>query len=155
MIGAVFRHHINYTFSHDKDFPHKQKREDYTNHQPKPKSLYSEKEITVSNEGEKKVYWGVLFYSGWKFWLAIINALLASIFSLLSCWHCLPCFTSLTFNLKLCLYGFALFCSCSRLLQKLSVCLFLVSNPVPSGACSLFTLCIFYCLFLYEKKFTS
>lgn len=26
MIGAVFRHHINYTFFHDKDFPHKQSR---------------------------------------------------------------------------------------------------------------------------------
>lgn len=79
----------------------------YRNHQPKKPSLYSEKEITVSNEGGgegRVVYWGVLFYSGWKFWLAIINALLASIFPLLSCWYRLPYFTSLTLNLKLCTF---------------------------------------------------
>lgn len=51
MMGAVFRHHINYTLSHDKDFPHEQKHKDYRNHQPKKPSLYSEKEVTVSNEG--------------------------------------------------------------------------------------------------------
>lgn len=51
MIGAVSRHHINYSFSHNKGFPHKKKHKDYTNHQPKnKKSLCSEKETTVSND---------------------------------------------------------------------------------------------------------
>lgn len=53
MIGAVFRHHINYTFSHDKDFFLTSKSIDYTKHQPK-KTLYSEKWVTVSNEGGTK-----------------------------------------------------------------------------------------------------
>lgn len=57
MIGAVFRHHITYTFSYNRDFPHQPKHKDYTNHQSKKKFLYSEKEIIVSNEGRgKKVY---------------------------------------------------------------------------------------------------
>lgn len=57
----------------------------------------------VSNERKKKVYWGILFYSGWKFWLAIIISLLANIFFLLYCWHCLWYFTSLTFKFRLCI----------------------------------------------------
>ena len=134
MIGVVFRHHINYIFSYDKDFPPKQKRKDYTNRQPK-KSPHTPKKKWQCQMKGKKVYWGVLFYSGWKFWLARINSLLASVFSLLFCWHRLPHFTSVAFNLKLCLYGFVWSCSCSRLLQKLCVCLFLASDPVPSGAC--------------------
>lgn len=103
----------------------------------------------------KNVYWGVLFYSGQKIWLAIINILLTNIFSLLSCSHRLPYFASLTFDLILHLYGFALFCSWPRLLRKLCVCPFLVSNPVLSGACSQFNFCISYCLFLYKKQFTN
>lgn len=46
------------------------------------------------------------------------------------------------------LYNFAFFCS--RLLQKLCVCFFLVSNSVPSGACFIFY--VSYCLFFYKKK---
>lgn len=53
MIGAVFRHHINYTFFHDKGFPHKQTRK-VTQTINQKKSLYSEKEVMVSNERKKK-----------------------------------------------------------------------------------------------------
>lgn len=52
MIGAVCRHHINYTFFHDKDFPHKQRRKVIQTINQK-KSSYSEKEIMVSNERKK------------------------------------------------------------------------------------------------------
>lgn len=49
------------------------------------------------------------------------------------------------------LYSFAFFCS--SLLQKLCVCLFLVSNPVPSGSC--FTFCfvsLFVCFFIKKDN---
>lgn len=53
MIGPVFRHHINYTFFHDKDFPHKQSRKVIQTINQK-KSSYSDKEIMVSNERKIK-----------------------------------------------------------------------------------------------------
>lgn len=103
-------------------------------------------------KGKKKGYWGILFYSGWKFWLAVIISLLANIFFPLYCWHSLPSFTSLTFNFRLCLYSFAFFCS--RLLQKLCVCLFLVSNLVPSGPCFIFCfMSLIICFFIKKTIF--
>lgn len=146
-------------------FSSQAKHKDYTNHQPQKSPYILKKKWQC--QMKKKIYWGVLFYSGWKFWLAIINALLAGIFSLLSCWHCIPYFIPLTFNLKLCLYDFASFCSCSRLFQKLCVCLFLVSDPVPPGAgntikgtqlcgnaikLSQFNFCIFFIVYFCIKN---
>lgn len=141
MIGAVFRHHMNYTFSYSIFLTSKSVQITQT---LKKKGPYIWKRNNNVKWRGKKIYWGLLFYCTWKFWLAIINALLAS---LLSCWHSLPYFTSVIFNLKLCQYGFALLCSCSKLLQKSCVCLPQVSNPVPPGACSLFTFCVSYCSF--------
>lgn len=39
MIGAIFRHHINYTSSHFKDFLHERTHRHYTNQSTKQKAL--------------------------------------------------------------------------------------------------------------------
>lgn len=128
------------------------KQKGYTNHQPKKVFIFWQRNNGVKWK-KNKVYRGIIFYSGWNFWVAIIISLLANIFFLLYCWHCLPSFTSLTFNLRLCLYSFAFFCS--RLLQKFCICWFLVCNPVPSEAYSIFCFMSFLVCFFKKKKKTK